>query len=138
MQPLAAHGGIMKKAIATDQAPAAIGPYSQAIISGDFLFCSGQIALDPEKGEPVGSTAAEQCEQVMKNLGGVLKAAGLDYSNIIKTTLYLANIDDFVAVNEVYGKFFENDPPARAAVAVAALPKGALVMIDAIAAVKEG
>jgi len=123
----------MKKVIATNQTPKAIGPYSQGIRAGGFVFCSGQIALHPESGEIVGQTAAEQCKQVMKNIGGILKAAGLDYSDIVKTTLCLADIGDFVAVNEVYGKYFPGDPPSRAAIAVAALPKDARIMIDAIA-----
>jgi len=125
----------MKKVTGTDKAPAAIGPYSQAIISGggNMVFCSGQIALDPGSGELVGETAAAQCKQVLTNLAAVMEASGGSLYDVVKTTMYLADINDFVAVNEVYGTFFDNDPPARAAVAVAALPKGAKLMIDAIA-----
>lgn len=119
--------------IRTDKAPAPIGPYSQAILAGNELFCSGQIAIDPATGELTGSDAASQAEQVLKNLGAVLQAAGMDYSNVVKTTIFLIDMNDFSAVNAVYAKYFDSSKPARSTVAVAALPKGAIVEIDAIA-----
>ena len=117
----------------TDAAPAAIGPYSQAVVLGELLFCSGQVALDPVSGELVGETAAEQCHQVMKNLTAVLEAAGTAIPNIARTTIFLASMDDFVAVNEVYASYLGEHRPARATVAVKTLPKNALVEIDCIA-----
>ncbi len=127
----------MKKAITTDRAPGAIGPYSQAIKidSGKMIFCSGQIPLDPKTMEIVGETAAEQTKQVMENLLGVLAEAGVDFTTVVKTTIYLADMNDFAAVNEVYATYFKNDPPARATVQVARLPKDVKVEIDAIAVV---
>jgi 2-iminobutanoate/2-iminopropanoate deaminase len=119
--------------IRTDKAPAPIGPYSQAILAGGELFCSGQIAIDPATGELTGSDAAQQAEQVLRNLGAVLQAAQMDYSNVVKTTIFLLDMNDFAAVNEVYAKYFDSAKPARSTVAVAALPKGARVEIDAIA-----
>lgn len=124
----------MKEIIHTDEAPKAIGPYSQAVKSGNFLFISGQIPLDPVSMEIVGQTAAQQAEQVLKNIGAILKAAGLDYTDVVKTTVLLADISDFKAVNEVYGGFFRKEPPARAAYQAAALPMGVLVEIEAVAA----
>lgn len=127
----------MRKTIATDAAPQAIGPYSQAVQTsgGTTIYCSGQIALDPASGELVGDSAGQQCRQVLTNLKAVLKAAGSCLGNVVKTTLYLADMTDFAAVNEVYGTFFTADPPARAAVAVRDIPKGAKLMIDAVAVV---
>ena len=119
--------------IRTDKAPAPIGPYSQAILAGTELFCSGQIALDPATGELSGSDAAAQTEQVLRNLGAVLQAAQMDFGNVVKTTIYLIDMNDFAAVNAVYAKYFDAAKPARSTVAVAALPKGARVEIDAIA-----
>ena len=119
--------------IRTDNAPAPIGPYSQAILAGNELFCSGQIAIDPSTGELTGNDAAAQAEQVLKNLSAVLQAAGMQFSNVVKTTIYLVDMNDFAAVNAVYAKAFDASKPARSTVAVAALPKGALVEIDAIA-----
>ena len=116
-------------------APAAIGPYSQAMKVGNLLFCSGQIALDPKTGSLVGATAAEQAEQVLKNLAAVLAAGGASMSAVARTTIFLASMADFAAVNEVYGKHFGNHKPARATVAVKELPKGGLVEIDCIACV---
>lgn len=124
----------MKK-VATEKAPAAIGPYSQAMIVGDLLFTSGQIPLDPEKGVLVGTTIEEQALQVMKNLGAVLEAAGSSFEKAVKTTCFLADIADFAAFNEVYGQFF-TDKPARSCVAVKELPKGALVEVEVIASLK--
>jgi 2-iminobutanoate/2-iminopropanoate deaminase len=115
-------------------APAAIGPYSQAVKAGNLLFCSGQIALDPKSGQMVGATAAEQAEQVMKNLAAVLSAGGASLAQVARTTIFLASMQDFAAVNEVYGRHFGAHKPARATVAVKELPKGGLVEIDCIAA----
>ena len=127
----------MKEIIATLKAPQAIGPYSQGIkIScSNLVFCSGQVALDPETKQVVGKTAAEQCRQVIKNLGEILKAGGAGYENVVKTTVYLSDIGDFKAVNEVYAEFFDRQPPARATVQVARLPLDVKVEIDAIAVV---
>ncbi len=127
----------MKKAIKTDRAPGAIGPYSQAIKvdCGKMVFCSGQIPLDPKTTELVGETAAEQTKQVMENLLGVLAEAGVDFTTVVKTTIYLADMNDFGAVNDVYATYFKNDPPARATVQVSRLPKDVKVEIDAIAIV---
>ena len=125
----------MKEIISTDSAPAAIGPYSQAVKvpCGTLLFCSGQIALDPKTMQVVGTDAAEQCRQIMENLGAVLKAAGAGFPHVVKTTIYLADMNDFAAVNEVYAAYFKTDPPARATVEVARLPKDVKLEIDAIA-----
>ena len=124
----------MKK-ISTDKAPAAIGPYSQAIVTGNLVFTSGQIPIDPETSavDAVGITA--QAEQVMKNLGAVLDAAGSSYAKAVKTTCFLADMADFAAFNEVYAKYFPSCP-ARSCVAVKALPKGSLVEVEAIAEIK--
>jgi 2-iminobutanoate/2-iminopropanoate deaminase len=119
--------------IRTDKAPAPIGPYSQAILVGNELFCSGQIAIDPATGELTGADAAAQTEQVLRNLGAVLQAAQMDYANVVKTSIFLVDMNDFAAVNEVYAKYFDASKPARSTVAVAGLPKGARVEIDAIA-----
>lgn len=120
--------------IATDNAPQAIGPYSQAIVHGGLVYCSGQIALDPKTMQLVGNHVAEQAEQVLKNLGAVLRAAGSDYPEVLRCTVYLRDMADFAAVNAVYAKYFSGDtPPARATVAAAGLPKDALVEIDCIA-----
>jgi len=117
----------------SDAAPAAIGPYSQAVRVGDTVYCSGQIALDPKTMQMVGKTAAEQAEQVMKNLAAVLTAAGSGLDRVVRTTIFLTSMTDFAAVNEVYGKSFPTHKPARATVAVKELPKGGLVEIDCIA-----
>jgi len=119
--------------IATAQAPAAIGPYSQAVKAGNFLYCSGQIPLIPETGEMVSGGISEQTVQVLDNLLQVLAAAGADFSAVVKTTIYLADLNDFGTVNEIYARYCNEVAPARATVQVAALPKGALVEIDAIA-----
>ncbi|MBQ8174213.1 MAG: RidA family protein [Clostridia bacterium] len=121
----------MKK-IATDKAPAAIGPYSQAVVVGNLVYTSGQIALDPATGNLMGECIVCQTEQVMKNLGEVLAAAGSSYEKAIKTTCFLADMADFAAFNEVYGKYF-TEKPARSCVAAKALPKGALVEVEVIA-----
>ncbi|HLY01033.1 MAG TPA: RidA family protein [Candidatus Cybelea sp.] len=119
--------------IFTQHAPAAIGPYSQAIQCGNELYCSGQIALDPRTGELVGDDAAAQTERVIENLGSVLCAAGYLFADVIKTTIFLIDMNDFAAVNGVYEKFFGATKPARSTVAVAALPRGARVEIECIA-----
>ena len=117
----------------TDDAPAAIGPYSQAVKVGNLLFCSGQIPLDPKTMVMVGDDAAAQTEQVMKNLKSVLAAGGASLTAVARTTIFLHSMADFAAVNEVYGRHFGDHRPARATVAVKELPKGALVEIDCIA-----
>lgn len=123
----------MKKIIATKNAPAAIGPYSQAIDCGTFLVTSGQIALDPASGEMVPGGVAEQARQALLNLKAILAEAGLTMDNVVKTTVFLQNMGDFAAMNAVYAEFFtEGNYPARSAVQVGALPKGALVEIEAI------
>ena len=126
-----------REAIQTDHAPAAIGPYSQAMRSGDLLFCSGQIPLHPETGEIVGATAAEQAGRCLENLHAVCDAAGANLADAVKITVYLRDMADFTAVNEVYASFFETDPPARVAVAVAGLPRDALVELDAVVALPD-
>ena len=118
--------------IQTDKAPAAIGPYSQAIRAGDFLFCSGQIPLLPETGEIVAGGIKTQTRQVMENLSAVVAAAGAEFAAVTKTTIYLADLGDFAVVNEIYASYCGNPAPARATVQVAALPKGVLVEIDAV------
>ncbi|MBE6470228.1 MAG: RidA family protein [Coriobacteriaceae bacterium] len=123
------------KTIHTDQAPAAIGPYVQGNIVGGLLFASGQIALDPASGALVGDTIQEQTERVMKNVAALLEAAGTDFDHVVKTTCFLADINDFAAFNEVYATFFGEQRPARSAVGVAGLPKGALVEVEVIAEV---
>lgn len=123
----------MKTVISTDKAPAAIGPYSQAIQMGSLLFCSGQIALDPATGQVVPGGIQEQTEQVMKNIEAVLKASGVGFQNVIKTTIFLVDMSDFAVVNEIYGRFFKENPPARSTVAVAGLPKGVKVEIEVLA-----
>ena len=124
----------MKK-ISTDKAPAAIGPYSQGIIAGDFLFASGQIPINPENGEIFGTTIEEQAEQSMKNVGEILKAAGADYTKVVKTTCFLADMGDFAAFNGVYEKYF-TEKPARSCVAVKQLPKNVLCEVEVTAYLK--
>ena len=123
----------MKKTISTSEAPAAIGPYSQAVRSGNFLFCSGQIPLDPQSGQIVSGDIAAQTRRVLDNIGAVLKAQGLTFENIVKTTIFLTDLGNFQTVNEVYGSYFKQQPPARSTVQVSALPKGASVEIEVIA-----
>ena len=119
--------------VSTQKAPQAIGPYSQAVIAGDLVFTAGQIALDPASMEMVGDDVAAQSERVLQNLGAVLAEAGCTFSDVVKTTVYLADMADFPIMNEAYAKHFGDHRPARAAVQVAALPKGGLVEIDAVA-----
>lgn len=121
----------MKK-VATEKAPAAIGPYSQAMIVGNLVYTSGQIAIDPTLGDLIGGDVRAQTEQVMKNLGAVLSAAGSSYEKAVKTTCFLTDMADFATFNEVYGKYF-TEKPARSCVAVKSLPKGALVEVEVIA-----
>ena len=123
------------KTISTTSAPAAIGPYAQGNIAGGLLFASGQIPLDPETGEIVGSTIEEQTAQVMKNVAAILEAAGTDFDHVVKTTCFLNDMNDFAAVNAEYAKSFGEVRPARSAVAVEKLPKGALVEVEVIAEV---
>lgn len=120
------------KTIYTEQAPAAIGPYSQAMVSGGFVFTSGQIPADPGSGEIVGADIAEQAEQAMQNLGAVLEAAGSGFEHVVKATCFLASMDDFAGFNAVYGKYMTNKP-ARSCVAVKTLPKNVLCEVEAVA-----
>lgn len=122
-----------KEIIKTDDAPAAIGPYSQAVKAGGFIFLSGQIPLDPATGNVVDGGIKEQTERVMLNLKAVLEAAGSDMGSVVKTTIYLTNLSDFSTVNEIYGNYFKENPPARATVEVSSLPKGVEVEIEAVA-----
>ena len=123
----------MRDAIATPDAPQAIGPYSQAIRANGFVFLSGQIAIDPASGKIIGGDIAQQTEGVLKNLLAVLAAAGSGLDRVVKTTVFLKNMADFAAMNEVYGRYFRSAPPARSTVEVARLPKDVLVEIDVIA-----
>jgi len=123
----------MNHVIHSGKAPAPIGPYSQAIGNGDEVFCSGQVGLNPATGELEGTDAAQQMHQALRNLGAVLEAAGIGYEHVVKTTLFLVDMSDFTAVNEVYAKYFGTSKPARSTVAVAGLPRGARVEVDAIA-----
>lgn len=123
----------MKEIVSTDKAPGAIGPYSQAVKAGGMVYCSGQIPIDPATGEFVSDDVSEQTEQVLKNLGEVLAAAGVGFENVVKTTIFLASMDDFALVNQVYGKYFSDNKPARATVQAARLPRDAKVEIDCIA-----
>lgn len=123
----------MKQIISTSEAPQAIGPYSQAVRVGNLVFLSGQIPIDPSTGNFVEGGIAEQTEQALKNISAVLLAAGTSLENVVKTTVFLADMNDFAAMNEVYGRFFNENPPARATVEAARLPRDARVEIEAIA-----
>ncbi|MDD4569881.1 MAG: RidA family protein [Tepidanaerobacteraceae bacterium] len=123
----------MKKVIKTDLAPKAIGPYSQAIMLGDLLFASGQIAIDPAKGEMVEGGIEAQATQVMENIKNILSAVEMDFANVIKTTIFLTDLNNFTLVNNIYGGYFTQEPPARSCVEVNKLPKGALIEIEIIA-----
>ncbi|NOZ05093.1 MAG: RidA family protein [Chloroflexi bacterium] len=122
-----------RRIIATDRAPAAVGPYSQAVVAGPFVFASGQLGLDPVTGKFVEGGVESQTRQAMRNLQAVLEAGGTNFAHVVKTTLFLANMDDFSTVNRVYAEFFSDDPPARATVEVSRLPLNALVEVEVIA-----
>ena len=122
----------MKKVISTSNAPAAIGPYSQAIETDGYVFTSGQIPINPATGEVEGKTIEEQTEQVMHNIGALLEASGLTFATVVKTTCFLADLNDFAAFNAVYAKYFPNEAPARSCFAVAGLPKGAKLEVETI------
>lgn len=126
----------MREPVTTSAAPAAIGPYSQAIKAGDFLFASGQIPLDPDTGALVTGGISEQAHQVLKNLAGVLGAAGIGFENVVKTTVYLSDMADFAAVNEIYATYFPPPAPARATIQAARLPRDVKVEIDLVAYLK--
>jgi len=126
--------GSQRDTVHASGAPAAIGPYSHAVRAGELLFCSGQIPLDPDTGELVGATAAQQAERCLQNLRAVCDAAGARLERAVRMTVYMTNLEDFAAVNDVYASFFAHDPPARVAVGVAQLPRGAYVEIDATVA----
>lgn len=123
----------MKEIVSTENAPGAIGPYSQAVKAGNMVFCSGQIPIDPETGVFVSNEIGEQTEQVLKNLSAVLEAAGSNLNNVVKTTVFLLDMNDFTAMNEVYAKYFNENKPARATVQAARLPRDARVEIECIA-----
>jgi len=123
----------LRKIVSTNKAPAAIGPYSQAVDAGDFVFVAGQIPVYPPEGKIVEQSAAGQTRQVIENIKAILAAAGLGLEDVVKTTVFLASMDDFREMNQVYGTYFQNEPPARATVEVSALPLGARVEIEAIA-----
>ena len=124
---------VNRSRIKTSLAPAAIGPYSQGVLAGDTLYCSGQIGIDPATGSLVAGSVEAEAERVLENLGGVLRAAGLDYEHVVKCVVYLADMNDYAQVNEVYARYFSESPPAREAVQVAALPRDARVEISCIA-----
>ena len=123
----------MKKIISTKEAPAAVGPYSQAVRVGSTVYCAGQIPLDPKSGQIVPGDIGAQTRRVLENIAAVLRAESLSFENIVKTTIFLTNLSDFQTVNEIYGSYFKKEPPARSTVQVPALPKGANVEIEVIA-----
>jgi 2-iminobutanoate/2-iminopropanoate deaminase len=124
----------MKEIVTTDRGPKPIGPYSQAVKTSGFLFLSGQVALDPKTGDLIGTDVRQQTERVMENIKGILEAAGSNLHHVIKTTVFLKDMNDFPAMNEIYGRYFSAAPPARSTVQVARLPKDALVEIEVVAA----
>lgn len=126
----------MKKVVSTDKAPAAIGPYSQAIVVGDFMFASGQIPIDPATGELVEGGIEAQATQSMENVKNILAAEGLTFDNVVKTTIFLKDMGDFAKVNEIYGKYFTSEPPARSCFEIGKLPKDAMIEIEVIAHLK--
>ena len=128
----------MKKIISTSDAPGAIGPYSQGVRVGSTIFYSGQIPLDPKTGQLVSGGVDEQARRVMENIGGLLKAEGLGYDNVVKTTIFLASMGDFQTVNEIYGSYFKQAPPARSTVQAGALPKNVGIEIEVIAVAGNG
>jgi 2-iminobutanoate/2-iminopropanoate deaminase len=123
-----------RQVVATDAAPKAIGPYSQAVWAGDMLFCSGQIPLDPVTGSMIGGGITEQAIRVLENIRGLLQSQGLSFGNVVKSTVFLSDMNNFGAMNDVYATYFRNEPPARSTVQVARLPKDALVEIEVVAA----
>lgn len=125
----------MKEIVLTDRGPKPIGPYSQAIRANGFLFASGQVAIDPKTNEFIGGDIRQQMERVMENVKGVVEASGSKLSHVVKTTVFLKDMNDFAAMNEVYARYFATVPPARSTVAVAGLPKGALVEIEVVAVI---
>jgi 2-iminobutanoate/2-iminopropanoate deaminase len=125
----------VKETISTENAPGAIGPYSQAVKAGNFVFCSGQIPINPQTGEFVSEDVAEQTRQVLKNLSAVLEAAETNLNNVVKTTVFLADMNDFAAMNEIYAEFFSENKPARATVQAARLPRDARVEIECVAVI---
>jgi 2-iminobutanoate/2-iminopropanoate deaminase len=125
----------MRDVVLTDRGPKPIGPYSQAVRANGFLFLSGQVALDPKSGEMTGAGIAEQTERVMENVKGIVEAAGSKMAHVVKTTVFLKNMNDFAAMNEVYARYFTAAPPARSTVEVARLPKDALVEIEVVAVI---
>ena len=127
----------MKSIISTTEAPAAIGPYSQAIRSGSMLFCAGQIPLDPKTGQMVSDDISEQTKRVLENISALLRAENLNFNHVVKTTIFLISMGDFQTVNEIYATYFRENPPARSTVAVSALPKGAKIEIEVIAVAGE-
>lgn len=132
-----ARASTQRRAVRTDRAPRAIGPYSQAVVANGLVFCAGQIGADPATGELVAGGVREQAEQAIRNLTAVLEAAGSDASHVVKTTVFLADINDFAAMNEIYARHFKAAPPARSTVQAARLPRGALIEIEAIAVLKK-
>ena len=128
----------MKKIVSTKDAPAAVGPYSQAIRAGSMLFCAGQIPLDPQSGQIVSDDIGAQTKRVLENVSAVLRAENLNFSHVVKTTIFLTSMGDFQTVNEIYGSYFRDNPPARSTVEVSALPKGAKVEIEVIAMANDG
>jgi 2-iminobutanoate/2-iminopropanoate deaminase len=128
----------MKKIISSSDAPAAIGPYSQAVRSGNFIFCSGQIPLEPKSGQIVSDEIGDQTRRVLDNITGLLKSEGLSPGDVVKTTIFLTDLGNFQTVNEIYSSYFSNQPPARSTVQVSALPKGAKVEIEVIACANGG
>lgn len=128
----------MKKIVSTKDAPAAVGPYSQAIRSGSLLFCAGQIPLDPQSGQIVSGDISAQTKRVLDNVSAVLRAENLNFGHVVKTTIFLTDMGDFQTVNEIYATYFRDNPPARSTVQVSALPKGAKVEIEVIAVANDG
>jgi 2-iminobutanoate/2-iminopropanoate deaminase len=128
----------MKKIISTSDAPAAIGPYSQAVRAGSTIYCAGQIPLDPKTGQIVAGDISAQTKRVLENIAAVLRAEGLSIDSVVKTTIFLTDLGDFPVVNEIYGSYFKSQPPARSTVQVAALPKGANIEIEVIADAGDG
>ena len=124
----------MKRIVSTSDAPAAIGPYSQAVRSGSMLFCAGQIPLDPKTGQMVSDDISEQTRRVLENIRALLRAENLNFNHVVKTTIFLTSMGDFQTVNEIYATYFRENPPARSTVAVSGLPKGAKIEIEVIAA----